>query len=117
MSSLPTRCGVWNVTTQLEVSGTDNSSPTWLLPSGSAAAAGAGWVYCDYTSSGVTLSANQNYKAATFHAGATAGVTAGPFTTVASIATTAGLELKLVGLAQYPALPGGSANGFGAFAI
>jgi hypothetical protein len=34
-----------------------------------------------------------------------------------SLATTNTLTFKAVGLAQYPSLPGGSANGFGAFAI
>lgn len=36
-------------------------------------------------------------RAATFHAGSTAGVTAGPFTNVSSIATTAGLVTTLTG--------------------
>jgi hypothetical protein len=58
--ALPTRCGIWNVNSQSEVSGTDNTSPTW---SGSA---GAGWVACSY--SGVTLPAG-DYKVAVFYGG------------------------------------------------
>ena len=46
---------------------------------------------------GTSLVLSGDCKAATFHAGATAGVTAGPFTTVASIATTAGLVTTLTG--------------------
>lgn len=70
---LPTRCAIWNVSTQAEVSGTDNSSPSWLLPAGGAASAGAGWVYCDYSSAGVTLSASVNYKVARFNASPNTG--------------------------------------------
>lgn len=64
---LPSRCGIWDVGSQTEVAGTDNSSPSWLLPAGGAASAGAGWVYCDYSSSGVTLSASTNYKVSTYY--------------------------------------------------
>jgi hypothetical protein len=46
---------------------------------------------------GTSVVLSGDCKAATFHAGATAGVTAGPFTTVASIATTAGLVTTLTG--------------------
>ena len=46
---------------------------------------------------GTSVDLSGDCKAATFHAGATAGVTAGPFTTVASIATTAGLVTTLTG--------------------
>ena len=63
---LPTRCGIWVTAAQAELSGSDNSSPSWLLPGGGAAAAGGGWVYCDYSSSGVTLSASTSYKVSTF---------------------------------------------------
>jgi hypothetical protein len=65
---LPTRCGIWVVGSQTELGGSDNSSPSWLLPAGGAASAAAGWVYCDYTSAGVTLAAGVNYKVATFTA-------------------------------------------------
>jgi len=34
-----------------------------------------------------------------------------------SFAVTAGLQMKLVGLAQFPVLPGGSANAFGAYGV
>jgi len=63
---LPTRCGIWDVNSQTEVAGSDNSSPTWLLAGGGAAAAAGGWVYCDYSGTGVTLNASQNYKVSTF---------------------------------------------------
>jgi hypothetical protein len=67
-ASLPTRCSIWNVSTTTEVSGAGNTSPTWLLPGGASASAGGGWVYCDYTSAGVSLSASTSYKVATYHA-------------------------------------------------
>jgi hypothetical protein len=57
---LPSRCGVWNVSTQAEVAGTDNQAPVW------SGAAGSGWVSCDYTSSGVTLQSGVSYKVSTF---------------------------------------------------
>ena len=63
---LPTRCGIWDVASQTEVAGTDNSSPSWKVAGGGAASAGAGWIYCDYSGSGVTLNASQNYKVSTF---------------------------------------------------
>ncbi len=47
--------------------------------------------------SGTSINLSGDCKAATFHSGATAGVTAGPFTTVASIASTAGLVTTLTG--------------------
>jgi hypothetical protein len=47
--------------------------------------------------SGTSVNLSGDCKAATFHAGATAGVTAGPYTTVSSIATTAGLVTTLTG--------------------
>lgn len=56
---LPSRCGIWNTTTQTEVAGTDNQSPAW------SGAAGSGWVNCAYA--GVTLPAG-NYAASTFTA-------------------------------------------------
>ena len=56
----PTRCAIWNVGSQSEVSGTDNSSPAW------SGAAGSGWVACSY--SGVTLPAG-DYKVAVFYGG------------------------------------------------
>jgi hypothetical protein len=46
---------------------------------------------------GTSVNLSGDCKAATFHAGSTAGVTAGPFTTVSSIATTAGLVTTLTG--------------------
>jgi hypothetical protein len=57
---LPTRCAIWDVSTQAVVSGTDNTAPTW------SGAAGSGWVSCGY--SGVTLPAG-DYKVAVFYGG------------------------------------------------
>lgn len=62
---LPTRCGIWNVGTQIEVVNTDNSSPSW------SGAAGSGWVYCNYSGAGVTLNPSVNYKVSTFYGVAT----------------------------------------------
>jgi hypothetical protein len=59
---LPTRCAIWDVATQSEVSGTDNASPSW------SGAAGSGWVSCAYT--GVTLPAG-DYKVSVFSADTT----------------------------------------------
>ncbi|HEV2412943.1 MAG TPA: hypothetical protein VGS28_04055 [Candidatus Saccharimonadales bacterium] len=55
MAVLPSRCGLFSTTSQTEVAGSDNSSPSWKLPGGGAAAAGSGWVYVDYSSSGLQL--------------------------------------------------------------
>jgi hypothetical protein len=60
VSVLPTRCAIWSVSSQSEVSGTDNTSPSW------SGAAGSGWVACPY--SGVTLPAG-DYKVAVFYGG------------------------------------------------
>jgi len=54
---LPSRCGIFSVTTQAEVSGTDNSSPSWSGP------AGSGWVSCSY--SGAVLPAGK-YRSAVY---------------------------------------------------
>jgi hypothetical protein len=58
--ALPTRCGIWSVSSQSVISGTDNASPSWSGP------AGSGWVSCSY--SGVTLPAG-DYKVAVFYGG------------------------------------------------
>lgn len=64
----------------------------------------------------VAASANKNFSltvanpAQTFQLSATVILSS-------SFATTVGLNFKAVGLAQYPSLPGGSPNAFGAFAI
>jgi hypothetical protein len=58
--ALPTRCAIWSGSSQSEVSGTDNSSPSW------SGAAGSGWVACSY--SGVTLPAG-DYRVAVFYGG------------------------------------------------
>lgn len=100
VTNLPTRCAIWDVTTQLEVPGTDNTSPAW------SGAAGSGWVTCDYTSAAVTLQASHNYRVSTFNAAGTtwfaalanywtagglgaAGRSAGPLTAPSNAAATA----------------------------
>jgi hypothetical protein len=54
---LPTRTAIWNTSTQTEVPGTDNTSPSWQVPGGGAAAAADGWIYVDYSSAGIVLPA------------------------------------------------------------
>jgi hypothetical protein len=58
--ALPTRCAIWSVSSQSEVTGTDKTSPSW------SGAAGSGWVASAY--SGVTLPAG-DYKVAVFYGG------------------------------------------------
>lgn len=57
---LPSRCALWDVSSQSVVPGTDNQSPAW------SGAAASGWVSCDYTASGVTLQAGKAYKVSVF---------------------------------------------------
>ena len=57
---LPSRCAIWNVSTQAVVAGTDNTSPSW------SGAAGSGWVSCAYN--GVTLPAG-DYKTSVYYGG------------------------------------------------
>jgi hypothetical protein len=95
-ATLPTRCAIWNVSSQSVVSGTDNSSPAW------SGAAGSGWVSCG--SSGVTLPAG-DYKVTVFYGGGSEwyqatngywdtggpganGITAGPVTAPGTSAAT-----------------------------
>ena len=59
-SALPSRCAIWNVSTQAVVSGTDNTAPAW------SGAAGSGWVSCSY--SGTTLPAG-DYKTSVYYGG------------------------------------------------
>jgi hypothetical protein len=62
---LPAMCGIWDVATQQVVPGSVNNSPSWLLADGSAASAGAGWCYCDYSAANLTLEASHLYRVAT----------------------------------------------------
>ena len=87
VSVLPSRCAIWDVSTQTVVAGTDNTSPSW------SGAAGSGWVACAY--SGVTLPAG-DYKTTIYYGGGSKfymetvdyfssgagvnGITAGPLT-------------------------------------
>ena len=65
-TGFPTRVGIWNTDTRTEVPGTDNASPSWLTPEGAAASVGSGWMYVDYTSAGIVLSAG-NYAVSFFN--------------------------------------------------
>lgn len=66
--NLPSRCAIFDISTQAVVAGSDNTSPTWLNSSGAAATAGSGWVACSYASSGLTLPAGK-YKSAVYTGG------------------------------------------------
>ena len=119
-TALPTRCGIWNVSTQAVVSGTDNTSPTW------SGAAGSGWVSCSY--SGVTLPAG-DYKVAVFYGGAAnwflftgsywanggpgvSGISTGPLTAPGlSAATSPGQSTYNQASWAYPDTYGNAGNG------
>jgi hypothetical protein len=117
---LPTRCGIWNVSSQSVVSGTDKTSPSW------SGAAGSGWVACSY--SGVTLPAG-DYKVAAYYGGqnkwfqfvtgywanggpGAAGISTGPLTApnVAN-ATSPGQSTYGEGSWTYPQTYGAAGNG------
>jgi hypothetical protein len=118
--SLPTRCAIWSVNSQSEISGTDNTSPSWT------GAAGSGWVACAY--SGVTLSAG-DYKVAVYYGGssywfqvstgywgsggpAASGITTGPLTAPGlSDATSPGQCTYNSGSWAYPDSYGSGSNG------
>ncbi len=68
----------------------DNGDATLTQASNMVTLAGADLTVANLVASG-------DVKAATFHAGATAGITAGPFTTVASINVIAGIVTTLTG--------------------
>ena len=117
--ALPTRCGIWDLTTQTEIAGTDIAAPQWSGP------AGSGWVSCRY--SGVALPAG-DYKAAVFYAGGSqwfkatpgywapggpgsAGITAGPLSAPGSSnATAPGQSTYNAGQWAYPGTDGGGEN-------
>jgi hypothetical protein len=118
-AALPNRCGIWSVSSQTEVSGTDNSSPSWT------GAAGSGWVACAYN--GVTLPAG-DYKVAVFYSGgskwflattgywgsgpAANGITTGPLTAPGlSAATSPGQSTYNEGSWAYPLSYGSGGNG------
>jgi hypothetical protein len=118
---LPSRIGIFNVSTKAEVSGTDNSSPSWSGP------AGSGWVSCAY--SGVTLPAG-DYKVAAFSPGGSKwyqvttsywgtggpganGITTGPLTApgVASASSPGQSTYQSGSSWTYPATYGTTGNG------
>jgi hypothetical protein len=120
---LPTRCAIWDVSSQTEVTGTDNSSPAW------SGVAGSGWVACSY--SGVPLPAG-DYKVAVYYGGGSPwyqatggywatggaggkGITAGPLTAPAtSAAASPGQCTYQPGSWAYPDSysPGGNGENF-----
>jgi hypothetical protein len=65
-TALPTRCAIWDASTQLVVTGTDNTSPAWFNTSNSAASPGDGWVRCAYDGS-VVLPSGRPFKTSVFH--------------------------------------------------
>ena len=119
-TALPNRCGIWSVSSQSVVSGTDNSSPSW------SGAAGSGWVSCSY--SGVTLPAG-DYKMAVFSSGGSkwyqvtigywgsggagaSGITSGPITAPSlSNATSPGQSTYNPGSWAYPQTYGSGSGG------
>ena len=83
-ASLPTRCGFFDVASQTEIAALSMLSPSWLLPGGGAATAGAGWIYVDYSGLNYTLSPGVQYKwcrGSTNNASAWFPVVTGYFTT------------------------------------
>lgn len=119
-AALPTRCAIWNTSTQAVVAGTDNTSPAW------SGAAGSGWVSCSY--SGVTLPAG-DYKMSVFYGGGSAwfqvttnfwggtgagasGITSGPLTAPGtSAASSPGQGTYSVGSWAYPLVYASGGNG------
>lgn len=116
----PTRCLIWGVASQTAVAGTDNTSPSWLDPGGGAASPGDGWVYVDYSTSGVVLQPGTAYKVSTFHGpgvnwfGATAnvfgtgnlhenGFTQGPLIISGNAVSSPGQQSELSATFGYPA--------------
>jgi hypothetical protein len=117
--ALPTRCAIWDVSSQTVVSGTDNTSPSW------SGAAGSGWISCAYN--GVTLPTG-DYKVAVFYGGGsewfqaslnywgsgpgTKGITAGPVTAPGtSAASNPGQGTYNAGSWAYPQTYASSGNG------
>jgi hypothetical protein len=119
-AALPTRCAIWNVSSQSVVAGTDNTSPSW------SGAAGSGWVACSY--SGVTLPAG-DYKVSAFYGGGSewymattgywaaggiggSGIAAGPVTAPGtSTATSPGQNTYNKGSWAYPQTYASGGNG------
>lgn len=59
---LPQKCALWDASTKQPVPGTMNISPAWKnLADGTAATAGVGWIYCDYTSADIYLERGSYY--------------------------------------------------------
>lgn len=107
--ALPTRTTIWDMNTQTPVSGSDNTSVSWKKPDGTAGSAGAGWLYSDYSGSGVVLAASHGYKASVWYVGGqtwrtvlnpywasggagSSGITIGPLTAPNSASATPGQD-------------------------
>jgi len=110
-TALPSRCAIWDVSTQAVVTGTDQPAPTW------SGAAGSGWVSCAY--SGVTLPAG-DYKVSIYSGGGgkfytetanyfsgggpgSSGIVDGPLTAPSAASATApGQITRTLGSFAYP---------------
>lgn len=68
VASLPSRCGVFDVSTREVVAGSDDTAPAWVNSAGVAASPGDGWVSCSYAGKSLTLPAGK-YKAAVYTGG------------------------------------------------
>jgi hypothetical protein len=106
--ALPSRCAIWDVSTQAVVAGTDKAAPAW------SGAAASGWVSCSY--SGVTLPAG-DYKVTVYSDGGVPFYTEqlGYFTTGPGAAGLVNGPLTAPGDASATS-PGQSTYSLGAFA-
>jgi hypothetical protein len=117
---LPDVCGIWDVSSQDTVAGTENTSPEW------SGAAGSGWVKCAYDGS-VTLAAATSYRVAVegeggvywysrsggywAEGGAGAdGLTSGIITAPASADSDVGQDSYAMSTWSYPALSNSAPN-------
>lgn len=128
---LPSRCAVFDATTQAVVAGTDMNPPSWLKPDGTAAAAGDGEIYADYSASAPLLRAGSAHvlavfggdgthtwrnSLATYFAGAgpaASGISAGPITAPAAGASAVSNNSWLSGTWGWPTshdVPDGGEN-------
>lgn len=113
---LPSRCAIWDVSTQAVVTGTDQASPAW------SGTAGSGWVSCSY--SGVTLPTG-DYKVSVYTGGGApfyveqlnyftsgpgaSGLVSGPLTAPSDTnATSPGQATYSLGAFAYPSVYVGS---------
>lgn len=69
-AALPQICGIWDIATQTLIA--EDAVPSWQLPAGGTATAGAGWVSCDFTAAAVTLPPGLNYCTSVYQAASVA---------------------------------------------